>query len=249
VEEGLAYYRGISTFLTNSSMARVLLIDDDSELLELLHDYLQSDGFAVSCASDGHLGIQAILDDLPDIVVLDVMMPGINGMQVLSQIRARSPVPVLMLSAKGDDTDRIMGLEFGADDYVPKPCSPRELAARLRAILNRTQSAPAGKQAHRVPITVGVLTLWPAKRLAQYAGQVLALTSTEFSLLEVLARHAGEAVGKQQLSEEGLGRPSSRFDRSIDVHVSSIRQKFGLLSDGTSPIKTVIRKGYQLVIE
>lgn len=229
-------------------MPRVLLIDDDIELLELLRDYLQSDGFVVSCASDGYLGLKAVLEDAPDIVVLDVMMPGMNGMQVLAKVRALSPVPVLMLSAQGDDADRIMGLEFGADDYVPKPCTPRELAARLRAILKRSQTAPSEKQDARTPITVGALTLWPARRQAKYASQELALTSTEFSLLEVLARHAGEAVSKQQLSEEGLGRASSRFDRSIDVHVCSIRQKFGLLPDGTSPIKTVIRKGYQLII-
>ena len=230
-------------------MPRVLLIDDDHELLELLRDYLQRDGFSVNCAFDGHTGIKAVLNDTPDIVVLDVMMPGINGMQVLTQIRTLSPVPVLMLTAKGDDTDRIMGLEFGADDYVAKPCTPRELAARLRAILKRSQSTPAEKPDARTPITVGALTLWPARRRAQYAGLELALTSTEFSLLEVLARHAGEVVSKQQLSEEGLGRPLNRFDRSIDVHVSSIRQKLGLLPDGTSPIHTLIRKGYQLLVE
>jgi two-component system OmpR family response regulator len=230
-------------------MPRVLLIDDDNELIELLRDYLQSDGFAVQCVCDGHSGIKAVLNDTPDIVVLDVMMPGMNGMQVLTQIRTLSPVPVLMLTAKGDDTDRIMGLEFGADDYVAKPCTPRELAARLRAILKRSQSAPTEKLDARVPIVVGALTLWPARRRARYADTELALTSTEFSLLEVLARHAGEVVSKQQLSEEGLGRPLNRFDRSIDVHVSSIRQKFGLLPDGTSPIHTLIRKGYQLLVE
>ena len=230
-------------------MPRVLLIDDDCELLELLRDYLQSDGFSVSCATDGYAGLNAVQGDTPDIVVLDVMMPGISGMQVLSQIRTLSPVPVLMLTARGDETDRIMGLELGADDYVPKPCTPRELAARLRAILKRSQHLPAEKQDARVPITVGKLTLWPAKRRAELAGQDLALTSTEFNLTEVLARHAGQIVSKQQLSDEGLGRPLSRFDRSIDVHVSGIRQKFGLLSDGTSPIKTVIRKGYQLFME
>lgn len=230
-------------------MPRVLLIDDDNELLELLRDYLQCDGFAVNCASDGHAGIKAILNDTPDIVVLDVMMPGINGMQVLTQVRALSPVPVLMLTAKGDDTDRIMGLEFGADDYVPKPCTPRELAARLRAILKRSQSAPMEKPDARIPITVGALTLWPARRRAEYSGLELAVTSTEFSLLEVLARHAGEAVSKQQLSEEGLGRPLKRFDRSIDVHVSRLRQKVGLRPDGTSPIHTLVRKGYQLIVE
>jgi DNA-binding response OmpR family regulator len=231
------------------AMPRVLLIDDDRELLELLGDYLQRDGFSVTCATDGYSGLKAVLSDTPEIVVLDVMMPGTNGMQVLTQIRTLSPVPVLMLTAKGDDNDRIMGLELGADDYVPKPCTPRELAARLRAILKRSQNATTEKQDARVPITVGTLTLWPAKRRAQLAGQDLTLTSTEFSLLEVLARHAGEIVSKQQLSEEGLGRPLSRFDRSIDVHVSGIRQKFGLLPDGSSPIQTVIRKGYQLVVE
>jgi len=230
-------------------MPQVLLIDDDRELLELLRDYLQGDGFSVNSATDGYAGLKAVQANAPDIVVLDVMMPGINGMQVLTQIRALSPVPVLMLTAKGDDTDRIMGLELGADDYVSKPCSPRELAARLRAILKRLQNAPFQKQDARVPITVGALTLWPAKRRAQLAGKDMALTSTEFSLLEVLARHAGETVSKQQLSEEGLGRPLSRFDRSIDVHVSGIRQKFGLLPDGSSPIQTVIRMGYQLVVE
>lgn len=230
-------------------MPRVLLIDDDHELLELLHAYLHSDGFEVDLATDGHAGVRAALNHAPDIVVLDVMMPGTNGMQVLGQIRALSDVPVLMLTAKGDDTDRIMGLEFGADDYVPKPCTPRELAARLRAILKRSQAAPAEKPDARAPITVGPLTLWPSRRRVQYAGADLALTSTEFSLVEVLARHAGQAVSKQKLCEEGLGRTLSRFDRSIDVHVSSIRQKFGLLPDGTSPIHTLIRKGYQLVVE
>jgi len=230
-------------------MPRVLLIDDDRELLELLGDYLQSDGFFIDCATDGYAGIKSVVEDAPDIVVLDVMMPGINGLQVLTQIRTLSAVPVLMLTAKGDDGDRIMGLELGADDYVAKPCSPRELAARLRAILKRSQNNPIEKTDARVPITVGQLTLWPAKRRAEHAGVELVLTSTEFSLLEVLARHPGEAVSKQQLSEDGLGRPLRRFDRSIDVHVSSIRQKFGLLPDGTSPIQTVIRKGYQLVVE
>lgn len=230
-------------------MANVLLIDDDEELLDLLRDYLVRDGFTVQCAHDGRAGVSAALRTAPDIVVLDFMMPGLNGIQALSQIRAVSAVPIIMLTAKGDDTDRIMGLELGADDYVPKPCTPRELAARLRAILKRAQSLPMDKPDMRQPIVVGVLTLWPAKRQAQRAGMELALTSTEFSLLQVLARHAGELVSKQQLSEEGLGRPLARFDRSIDVHVSSIRQKFGLLPDGTSPIQTVIRQGYQLIVE
>jgi DNA-binding response OmpR family regulator len=233
--------------------ANVLLVDDDVELLELLRDYLASDGFAVDCAHDGPTGVSAALAGRFDIVVLDVMMPGVSGLQALAQIRAVSTVPVLMLTARGDDTDRIVGLELGADDYVPKPCTPRELAARLRAILKRTgtqqNGAPAtGKQT----LTAGALTLWPGQRRAEYDGQPLELTSTEFSLLEVLARYAGSTVGKADLSEQALGRPLNRFDRSIDVHISSIRHKLGpsaKLADGRSVIQTVIRKGYQLLVE
>jgi two-component system OmpR family response regulator/two-component system response regulator CpxR len=178
-------------------------------------------------------------------------MPGVSGLRALAQIRAASALPVLMLTARGDDTDRIVGLELGADDYVPKPCTPRELAARLRAILKRTgrrNGAPASAQV----LVAGALSLWPGQRRAEYAGRPLELTSTEFSLLEMLARHAGQAVGKAELSEQALGRPLSRFDRSIDVHVSSIRHKLGpeaRLADGRPVIQTVIRKGYQLLAE
>jgi two-component system, OmpR family, response regulator len=232
--------------------ANVLLVDDDAELLELLRDYLTRDGFAIACAHDGPSGVAAALSGDHDIVVLDVMMPGISGLQALTRIRAASTVPVIMLTARGDDTDRIVGLELGADDYVPKPCTPRELAARLRAILKRlgasTQSAPAAAHV----IVAGALSLWPAQRRATFADRTLLLTSTEFSLLEVLARHAGVPVGKAELSEQALGRPLSRFDRSIDVHISSIRQKLGPAAttrDGRSLIQTVIRKGYQWLVE
>jgi len=150
-----------------------------------------------------------------------------------------------MLTARGDDTDRIQGLEQGADDYVPKPCSPRELAARIRAILKRTGPAAISG----VTIIVGTLTVFPQQRRAERAGVPLDLTSTEFSLLEILARNAGIPVSKADLSQEALGRPLTRFDRSIDVHVSSIRHKLGSLSDGRSCIQTVIRRGYQLIVE
>jgi len=227
--------------------AHVLLVDDDIELLELLRDYLVRDGFDVACAHDGPSGVTGALSGQHDIVVLDVMMPGVSGLQALAQIRATSALPVVMLTARGDDTDRIVGLELGADDYVPKPCTPRELAARLRAILKRSGSAPvmAGAQS----IAAGALTLWPAQRRVEFAGQPLELTSTEFSLLEMLMRHAGSVVGKSDLSEQALGRPLSRFDRSIDVHISSIRHKLGALPDGRSMIQTVIRRGYQLLVE
>lgn len=232
--------------------AHVLLVDDDAELLDLLRDYLARDGFAVDCAHDGPAGVTAALSGRHDIVVLDVMMPGVSGLQALAQIRAASPVPVLMLTARGDDTDRIVGLELGADDYVPKPCTPRELAARLRAILKRTGQQNGAPAAATQTLVAGALTLWPGQRRAAYADRPLELTSTEFSLLELLARNAGRAVGKAELSEQALGRPLSRFDRSIDVHISSIRHKLGpqaRLADGRALIQTVIRKGYQLLVE
>jgi DNA-binding response OmpR family regulator len=222
----------------------VLLVDDDIELVELLRDYLERDGFAVAVAHDGASGAAAALSGDHDIVVLDVMMPGISGIQTLAKIRAASAVPVLMLTARGDDADRITGLELGADDYVAKPCTPRELAARLRAILKR---AVAKSTAPTQAVVVGSLSIWPAQRLAERAGVALNLTSTEFDLVEALARHAGRPVSKAELSQDVLGRPLTRFDRSIDVHMSSIRQKLGTLADGRSCIQTVIRKGYQLV--
>jgi DNA-binding response OmpR family regulator len=175
------------------------------------------------------------------------MMPGMSGIELLRSIRADSILPVLMLTARGDDTERILGLELGADDYVPKPCTPRELTARIRAILRRAGSRALASSV--APLTAGELTLWPEQRLATCGQQTLALTSTEFSLLEVLARQAGRAVSKAALSEQGLGREFSRYDRSIDVHISSIRQKLTPLIDGRSRIQTVFRKGYQLVKE
>jgi two-component system OmpR family response regulator len=225
---------------------RVLLVDDDVELLELLRDYLEKDGFAVDAAHDGTAGVAAALSAQYDIIVLDVMMPGISGIEALARIRAASNIPVIMLTARGDDGDRITGLELGADDYVPKPCTPRELAARIRAILKRT-SAVEGTPAS--VIVVGTLTVFPAQRRVEQSGIGVDLTSTEFNLLEILARHAGQPVSKADLSQGALGRSLTRFDRSVDVHMSSIRHKLGSLADGRSCIQTVIRKGYQLIVE
>lgn len=230
---------------------KVLLVDDDVELTEMLRDYLQRDGFAVDALHDGRSAVAAALCGDYSIAVLDVMMPEMSGIEVLRQIRAKSVMPVLMLTALGDDAERIDGLELGADDYVPKPCTPRELAARIRAILRRTASVGANAEQDAAPamVCVGDLVLWPEQRRAAWADQPLDLTCTEFNLLEVLARHAGRAVSKDELSQQGLGRPLSRFDRSIDVHVSSIRHKLAPLPDGRSRIQTVFRKGYQLVRE
>ena len=193
----------------------------------------------------GQSGLEQALTGQFDIVILDVMLPDISGTQVLSALRLESNVPVLMFTAKGDDVDRILGLENGADDYVPKPCTPRELIARIKAILRRSEhtAQPAEVQT----LQNGPLQMWPQQRKATWFEQPLELTSTEFSLLETLARHAGQVVDKNTLSEIALGRPLARFDRSIDVHMSSIRHKLGVQQDGHAYIQTVRGKGYQLI--
>jgi DNA-binding response OmpR family regulator len=221
--------------------ANVLLADDDVELSGMLKEYLEREGFAVTVVHDGEAAARAALGGAHQIVVLDVMMPRVDGVEALRRIRASSRIPVVMLTARGDDIDRIVGLELGADDYVPKPCTPRELVARLRAILRRVQpAADAG------PLQAGALTLWPEKRRAEWKGKALDLTSIEFNILEVLMRNAGRVVGKNEISEQALGRPLARFDRSIDVHLSAIRQKLG---DGSTLIRTVRGMGYHLVKE
>lgn len=229
-------------------MNKILLVDDDLILVGLFRDYLLQDGFAVATVNSGEQAISLLAQDPFDLVILDVMMPGMGGIETLRQIRAQWRVPVLMLTARGDDMDRIIGLELGADDYVPKPCLPRELAARIRAILRRTTlSVTDGLPPQEPPIVVGELSVKPEQRRAEWAGQAVELTSTEYNLLEILARQAGRPVSKADLSEQGLGRPLAKFDRSIDVHMHSIRQKLGRLPDGRSCIQTVYRLGYQLI--
>ncbi len=227
-------------------MHKILLVDDDIELVEMLKEYLEQESFIVATAHDGEAGLVA-LKSSPfefDLVVLDVMMPVLNGLETLRNIRQNSHIPVIMLTAKGDDNDRITGLELGADDYVPKPCTPRELVARIRAILRRTEPATA-KRAKT--ITLNELTLMPEKRRVEWAGQPLLLTSTEFNLLEVLLEHAGSVVSKETLSELALGRPMTKFDRNIDVHMSSVRQKLSAIANGRQMIETVYRLGYQYI--
>jgi len=228
--------------------AKVLLVDDDVELLDMLKNYMEREGFEVAVASDAEAGVAAALSGGVHLVVLDVMMPRVSGIEALRRIRASSRVPILMLTGKGDDADRIVGLELGADDYVPKPCTPRELVARVRAILRRTHARDDDGTDSAV-IATGPLVLLPQQRRAAWAGKPLDLTSTEYNLLEALARSAGRPVSKEILSEQALGRPLARFDRSIDVHVSSIRRKLGTLPDGRSWIQTVVRQGYQLIRE
>jgi two-component system OmpR family response regulator/two-component system response regulator CpxR len=229
-------------------MSKVLLIDDDVELVGMFQEYLEQEGFEVKTAYDGESGTAAALTGQYAIAVLDVMMPRMNGLETLRRIRATSRMPILMLTARGDDTDRIVGLELGADDYVTKPCTPRELTARIRAILRRTQAFPT-ESGIGTPLVIGHLTMWPEQRRATWASAPLELTSTEFNLLEVLARNAGRPVSKNVLSEQGLGRPMARFDRNIDVHLSSLRHKLGTIADGRSCLQTVYRMGYQLIKE
>ncbi len=228
-------------------MNHVLLIDDDVELVTMFAEYLAQEGFAVTCVHNGQEGARAALTGEYAIAILDVMMPGTNGIDALRLIRAGSRIPVLMLTARGDDADRILGLELGADDYVAKPCTPRELTARVRAILRRTQAAPESAGGAGAVLAVGKLTMYPEQRRVTWDGAPVELTSTEFNLLEVLARNAGRAVSKNELSEQGLGRPLARFDRNIDVHLSSLRHKLGPLADGRSCLQTIYRQGYQLI--
>jgi two-component system, OmpR family, response regulator len=221
-------------------VAKVLLADDDVELGAMLTEYLEREGFSVTAVQDGEAAARLAATSAFDIVVLDVMMPRVDGVEALRRIRKASRIPVIMLTARGDDVDRIVGLELGADDYVTKPCTPRELAARLRAILRRVQPQADASG----PISVAGLVLWPEKRRVEWRSRPIELTSTEFNLLEVLMRNAGRVVSKRDLAEQGLGRPLARFDRSVDVHLSSIRQKLG---EAAALIRTVRGMGYHLV--
>lgn len=217
--------------------ARVLLADDDVELARMLRDYLGREGFAVTCVHDGRSAVDNALSQAYDVMVLDVMMPQMDGIEALRRIRTTSAIPVLMLTGRGDDVDRILGLELGADDYIPKPCTPRELAARIRAVLRRLESKPPG-----APLKIGALALWPERRRVECEGRPLTLTSAEFEILHLLMSNAGRLVAKKEIAEKALGRPLARFDRSIDVHMSSIRQK---LDAHGSLIHTVRGRGYQ----
>jgi DNA-binding response OmpR family regulator len=224
------------------SEAKILLADDDEELCQLLRDFLARDGFAVDVSHDGDEALARARDGDYDALILDVMLPGRSGLDLLRELRRDAALPVLMLTALGEDLDRILGLELGADDYVPKPCNPREIAARLRAILRRTRGD--GDATRLTDISVGPVSLRAASRSATLRGEALTLTGTEFNILAVLLREAGKLVSKETLSQDVLGRPLGPFDRSIDVHISKLRRKLGDAADGESMIGTVHRGGY-----
>lgn len=222
-----------------AGVEQILLIDDDVQLCRLLAERLETEHYDVETAHDGPRGLDRALSMQPALVVLDLMLPGMGGLEVLRRLRKASPVPVLILTARGEDSDRILGLEMGADDYVPKPFNPRELIARVRAILRRTvrSAASAG------PLSAGDLRLDPAMREAWSEDSRLNLTSSEFTLLEIFMREQGRILSREQLTESVLGRKLGAFDRVIDVHVSNLRKKLGV-AQGGQRIKTVRGSGY-----
>jgi len=227
-------------------MNRILVVDDDVDLCELLAKYLRREGFEVDIANNGETGVESALSGDHALIVLDVMLPGLNGFDVLSSIRKKSNVPVLMLTARGDDVDRIVGLEMGADDYLPKPFNPRELMARIRAILRRARIEPAEAATTASPerISVGDVELDKGTRIVTRDGQQLPLTTVEFDLLEALIRSAGHIISREELVKSILGRNFSPYDRSIDTHVSNLRKKLGHYMDGVERIKTIRSVGY-----
>jgi DNA-binding response OmpR family regulator len=223
-------------------MDRVLLVDDDVQLCKLLAERLASEGFVMETVHDGSRGLERAVSMEYALVVLDLMLPGIGGLDVLRRLRKVSPVPVLILTARGEDSDRILGLEMGADDYVPKPFNPRELIARIRAILRRTGRVEASAG----PLVAGDLRIDPAVREVWLEDAPLNLTSVEFTLLEVFMREPGRILSRDQLTEAVLGRKLGPFDRVIDVHVSNLRKKLGVVQD-RQRIKAVRGSGYLFV--
>lgn len=239
-----------------SRNARILIADDDRELCALLADYLRPEGYRVDAVHDADAALARLgaAGERPDLLILDLMMPGKNGLDALRELRLHHPLPVLMLSARGDPVDRVVGLELGADDYLAKPCLPRELLARVKALLRRGgERATAGNPDTRVEpvVVVGALSIDPERRRATLGGEPLKLTGAEFGLLLALARTPGRPIDKATLAQSGLGRPLERFERSIDVHLSRLRHKLAEASPGpdiSAPtIEAVRGVGYVLV--
>jgi DNA-binding response OmpR family regulator len=229
---------GAESKMRRGGVERILIVDDDVALCEMLSERLGQDEFVTECVHDGQRGLDRARTGEHALVVLDLMLPGMNGIQVLRQLRQQSDVPVLILTAKGEDVERILGLEIGADDYLPKPFNPRELVARIRAILRRSLRTSGEDR----PVVAGDLEMHVASREVYVEGQPLELTSVEFALLETLVKDAGRIVSRERLTETVLGRELRPFDRVIDVHVSNLRRKLG-----NERIKTVRGSGYLFV--
>ena len=224
-------------------MDKILIIDDDEELCDLVSEYLTVEGFQTEAVNDGVAGLEKAKSGAYDMAILDVMLPKMNGFEVLRSLREESKLPVLMLTARGDDMERIVGLEIGADDYLPKPFNPRELVARLRAIMRRIHGDNGGASASE-KVQVGDLELSASSRSAKLNTEDLNLTSVEFDLLMELVKQAGKVVRKEDLSEIVLDRKLSPFDRSLDMHISNLRKKLGSHADTSDRIKTIRSVGY-----
>ncbi|REJ78811.1 MAG: DNA-binding response regulator [Acidobacteria bacterium] len=229
-------------------MEKVLIVDDDEELCELVSEYLTVEGFDVDSVNDGEEGLRHAREELHDLIILDVMMPKKNGFDVLRELRQTSTIPVVMLTARGEDMERIVGLEIGADDYLPKPFNPRELVARIRAVLRRIEKAGDDEdQAER--LRSGELEMNTSARSAKMKGKDLGLTAVEYDILAELLRNAGQVVKKEDLSVRVLERELSPFDRSLDMHISNIRKKLGEHKGGKDRIKTIRSVGYIFTTE
>ncbi|HHH27068.1 MAG TPA: response regulator transcription factor [Polyangiaceae bacterium] len=227
---------------SSEPIIRALMVEDDSRLAQLTRDYLDKRGVVVTVVGDGPSGLEEARRERYDCVLLDLMLPGMDGISVCQKLREQSDVPVIMITARGEEADRVMGLEIGADDYLAKPFSPRELLARINALVRRRRGLVGPST--RV-LSAGDLTLDPGARRASLAGEELPLTSYEFSLLYALVERAGRVLSREQLMELARGSAEEAFDRSIDVHISRLRQKLGDDSRRPKRIKTVRGVGYQ----
>ena len=215
------------------------MIDDDQALCELLGSWLQAEGFQLTSVHDGSAGLEAARNGDYQAIVLDMMLPGMNGLEVLRALRQSCNTPLLMLSARGEPVDRILGLELGADDYLAKPADPRELVARLRALLRRSGPASEGQM-----LEVGDLRLDSASLMCWQGEELLPLTQTEALILRELLEHPGQLVDRQSLSRQALGKPLGPYDRSLDMHISNLRRKLGVQADGRSRIQSIRGRGY-----
>jgi len=227
----------------NTNSTNILLIDDDQELGAMLKDFLAVDHLKLSASNTGEKGLESIATRKFDLLILDIMLPGISGLDVLKRIRQKSNIPVIMLTARGDDIDRIIGLEFGADDYLAKPFNPRELVARIKAILRRTNHASSNDR----QLSLGGIALNARTRVATVDGTALTLTGTEFEILKFLLEAPGEVVSKEQMSERALGRRLLPYDRSIDTHISNLRGKLERAGSRNDTIQNQRGVGYLLV--
>jgi len=234
--------------MNSEQEVRVLLVDDDRELCQMLTEYLNTENFAVTSVHDGAVALAEMRSKDFEILILDVMLPSVGGFDVLRALGATHSTPILMLTARGDDVDRIVGLELGADDYLSKPFNPRELVARMRAILRRASSSRSARAAGADVVEIGPIVLNTGMHQVRVAGETVPLTGAEFRVLELLMRSAGQVISRDALTEQALGRKLVPYDRSIDTHISNLRRKLKLEADTHPEIKNVRGSGYTLTL-